>query len=105
MTLPADYSPERWLHPLAFQGLIGRVLASSRADYSDLFREDGFAKPVEELAEVPAIARLLPDSEAEAFQAEAAEDHHYRSKAWLRIACALAAFWIVIGAVVWMVWL
>ncbi len=29
----------------------------------------------------------------------------YRRKAWTVLACALAAFWIVIGAVVWMVWL
>lgn len=100
MTLPADYSPERWLHPLAFQGLIGRVLASSRADYRDLFREDGFAKPIEELAEIPAIARLLPDNDAEAFQSEAAEDRRFRRKVWTVAGCVLAAFWIGVAGIV-----
>ena len=97
MTLPADYSPERWLDPLAFQGLIGRVLASSRADYRDLFREDGFAKPIEELAEIPAIARLLPSDDAEAFQREEAR---YRRKVWTVLACALAGFWTLVAAAI-----
>lgn len=29
----------------------------------------------------------------------------YRRKVWTALVCGLAAFWIVIGAVVWMVWL
>lgn len=37
--------------------------------------------------------------------AEAAEDRRFRRKAWTVLACALVGFWIVLGAVVWMVWL
>lgn len=58
MALPADYSSDRWLNPLAFQGLVGRVLASS-VPYSSLFREDGFAKPEAELRADPKIGRLI----------------------------------------------
>lgn len=39
---------------------MGRVLASRRAEYRDLFREDGFAKPIEGLRAIPAIAALMP---------------------------------------------
>lgn len=34
-----------------------------------------------------------------------AEEATYRRKAWTVLACALAAFWFVFGAVVWVVWL
>jgi hypothetical protein len=60
MPLPPDFDREKWLDPLAFQGLIGAVLADRRASYRALFRADGFAKPIDELREDKHIARLLP---------------------------------------------
>ena len=50
-------------------------------------------------------ADLAPDPQWADNLAEDAEDRRFRRKAWTVLACALAAFWIVIGAVVWMVWL
>lgn len=59
MALPADFDADKWLDPIAFEGLVGRVLASPEARYRDLFRPDGFAKPIDELNAVPQLARLL----------------------------------------------
>jgi hypothetical protein len=59
MALPNDYDRALWLDPLRFQGLIGRVIASPKASYRDLFREDGFAKPISELKQTDGIAPLL----------------------------------------------
>ena len=39
--------------------LVGRVLASSKARYRDLFRPGGFAKSIEELSRTPHIGKLL----------------------------------------------
>lgn len=61
MPLPDDFEQERWLRPLQFQGLIGRVLASSRVQYRDLFRADGFAKPIADLRADPEIAKLIDE--------------------------------------------
>lgn len=57
MTLPPDFDRELWLDPLSFEGLIGRALASGM--YAELFREDGFAKPIAELRQDRRIARLM----------------------------------------------
>lgn len=62
-SLPADFDQALWLDPLSFQGLIGRVIASSKVDYSSLFREDGFAKPLADLRADPNIAKLLPQDQ------------------------------------------
>lgn len=59
--LPADFDPSLWLDPLTFQGLIGATLASRKVEYSELFREDGFAKPVAKLRENPNIAKLIDE--------------------------------------------
>jgi hypothetical protein len=57
--LPADFGRALWLDPLKFQGLVGAVLASSKVDYCDLFRADGFAKPEGELRKNRHIAALI----------------------------------------------
>lgn len=60
MALPADFDKDLWLDPLTFQGLIGAVIADSRADYRSLFRaSDNFAKPIAELVKDPAILRIM----------------------------------------------
>lgn len=59
MTLPADFDREHWLDPLTFEGLVGATLASPKVEYRDLFREDGFAKPIASLRENKCIAKLL----------------------------------------------
>jgi hypothetical protein len=48
-------------------------------------------------------ADLAPDPQWIDALAEDAEDRRFRRKAWTVLACALAGFWIVLGAVVWMV--
>lgn len=59
MSLPADFNRELWLDPLKFEGLIGAVLASSKIEYRDLFRSDGFAKPIADLRQNSEIAKLI----------------------------------------------
>lgn len=59
MSLPPDFDRSLWLDPLTFQGLIGATLASSKVNYCDLFREDGFAKPIASLRENRRIAKLI----------------------------------------------
>lgn len=61
MGLPADFDSDLWLDPLRFEGLIGRVMASRKVDYTDLFREDKFAKPIAELRKNKHIAKLMDD--------------------------------------------
>lgn len=55
--VPKDFDRALWLDGFAFEGLIGAALAHGL--YSELFRSDGFAKPIAELAEDPRIARLM----------------------------------------------
>lgn len=59
LSLPADFDSALWLDPLTFQGLIGATLASSKVEYRDLFRKDGFAKPISELRENREIAKII----------------------------------------------
>lgn len=59
MGLPADFDRELWLDPLTFQGLVGATLASRKVEYRELFRKDGFAKPIADLRENPEIAKLI----------------------------------------------
>lgn len=101
MTLPADYSPERWLHPLAFQGLIGRALADPKVNYEDLFRPGGFAKSIDELMDTPAIARLIRDDLPEDFQRD--DDHHSSTKASTALLCTGIAGLIVAAGLLAMV--
>lgn len=54
MTLPSDFDRDLWFDPLTFQGLIGVSL--SRHKYAELFRADGFAKP---MADVDTKARRM----------------------------------------------
>ena len=61
MLLPADFDNALWLSPMSFQGLVGAAIA--RCCYGDLFRDDGFAKPIAELRKVEAVADLLPELE------------------------------------------
>jgi hypothetical protein len=55
--VPADFDRTIWLHPLAFQGLIGAALA--HGIYAELFRPDGFAKPIAELRLDQRVAKLM----------------------------------------------
>jgi hypothetical protein len=57
--LPADFDRGLWLDPMTFQGLVGAVLASSKVEYRELFRADGFAKPQAELRQNRHIAKIL----------------------------------------------
>lgn len=57
MALPADFDRDLWLDPLTFQGLVGAAIATDL--YSDLFREDGFAKPKAELMKDPRLATII----------------------------------------------
>ena len=57
MPLPADFDRSKWLDPLTFEGLVGAAIA--KGCYSDLFRKDGFAKPIAQLRENPVIAKLI----------------------------------------------
>lgn len=59
MPLPADFDCALWLDPLTFEGLVGATLASEKIEYRELFREDGFAKPIDKLRENPAIAKII----------------------------------------------
>ncbi len=53
MTLPADFDKDLWFDPLTFQAIVGRSLAIGK--YTDLFREDGFAKPKADLLAIPEL--------------------------------------------------
>ena len=64
MAVPPDFDRSLWLDPLAFQGLIGATLANNKIQYRDLFRSDGFAKPISELRANRHIAKLIDDMEA-----------------------------------------
>jgi hypothetical protein len=57
MALPADFDRELWLDPLTFQGLVGSACCDGY--YTDLFREDGFAKPIAELMEMPKARKYI----------------------------------------------
>lgn len=59
MTLPADFDRDKWLDPLMFEGLIGATIASGM--YSELFRPDGFAKPIAELRQNKRVAKLIDE--------------------------------------------
>jgi len=58
--LPADYDETLWLSPYQFFGLVGRPLAHTGV-YTQLFRQDGFAKPRVELMQIPAIRALIEE--------------------------------------------
>lgn len=60
-SLPADFDSALWLDPLTFQGLVGATLASSKVEYRELFRADGFSKSIAELSENKHIARLIAE--------------------------------------------
>lgn len=55
--LPADFDRAKWLDPFTFQGLVGAAIADGC--YSSLFRQDGFAKPIAELAQDRRVAKLM----------------------------------------------
>ncbi len=57
MPLPNDFTGERWLDPLTFQGLVGAAIANGC--YERLFRTDGFSKPIDELVQDADIAKLI----------------------------------------------
>jgi hypothetical protein len=55
--LPPDFDRSLWLDPLRFEGLIGAAIAAGL--YTELFRPDGFAKPIAELRRDRRVARLM----------------------------------------------
>jgi hypothetical protein len=57
MGMPADFDRDLWLDPLRFEGLVGAAIACGL--YRDLFREDGFAKPIADLRKDKRIAALM----------------------------------------------
>lgn len=59
MALPKDFDKALWITPMGFYGLIGAVLADDKAQYANLFRDDGFAKPFADLIKDRDIRRLL----------------------------------------------
>lgn len=80
MKLPADFDRELWLDPLAFKGLVGRVLASDKAEYASLFRDDGFAKPIADLLNDQRVASLMEGKVAIRFCKDCA---HFWPPPWL----------------------
>lgn len=52
-----------WPDPLMFQGLCG--VSSASGNYSDLFRADGFCKPLADLRELPWAAAYIDKELAE----------------------------------------
>lgn len=63
MSLPADFDAALWPDPLMFQGLVGSSIAMGC--YKDLFREDGFCKPLADLRKHPRIAKHIDKELAE----------------------------------------
>lgn len=57
MALPADFDPELWPDAAMFQGLVGSAIAGGY--YTDLFRADGFCKPLADLRQHPKIAKHI----------------------------------------------
>jgi hypothetical protein len=57
VNLPSDFNRDLWLDPLTFEGLVGAAIADGL--YSELFRADGFAKPIGELRQDKRLARLI----------------------------------------------